>query len=74
MFKLLNREFAFDADMSELECGMNGAIYLVEMEADTGTKYRHTHMDPRCWGRVLSSQALGRAFCICKRRAKKQKW
>lgn len=36
MFKVVNREFAFDADMSQLECGMNGAVYFVEMEENGG--------------------------------------
>jgi cellulose 1,4-beta-cellobiosidase len=29
MFKLLNREFSFDVDVSALECGLNGALYFV---------------------------------------------
>ena len=29
MFKMLNREIAFDVDMSTLECGLNAAIYFV---------------------------------------------
>jgi len=36
MFKLVNQEFAFDAEMGPLECGMNGAIYLVEMQENGG--------------------------------------
>ncbi|KAI0065695.1 hypothetical protein BV25DRAFT_1868503 [Artomyces pyxidatus] len=36
MFKLLNQEFAFDVDMSNLPCGLNGAVYLTEMDADGG--------------------------------------
>jgi len=36
MFRLLNKEFAFDADMSQLECGMNGAVYYIEMEENGG--------------------------------------
>ncbi|CAK0797806.1 unnamed protein product [Prorocentrum cordatum] len=34
MFKLKNREFTFDVDLSTLECGINGALYLVEMSAN----------------------------------------
>lgn len=37
MFKLVNQEFTFDVDMSNLPCGLNGAVYLVEMDADGGT-------------------------------------
>jgi cellulose 1,4-beta-cellobiosidase len=31
MFKLLNKEFTFDIDDSKLPCGLNGALYFVEM-------------------------------------------
>jgi len=37
MFKLLNREFTFDVDMSQLPCGLNGALYFVEMAPDGGS-------------------------------------
>ena len=33
---LLNQEFSFDVDVSNLPCGLNGALYLVEMDADGG--------------------------------------
>eukprot|EP01120_Amphizonella_sp_Union-15-10_P009313 TRINITY_DN349_c0_g1_i3.p1 TRINITY_DN349_c0_g1~~TRINITY_DN349_c0_g1_i3.p1 ORF type:complete len:468 (-),score=83.57 TRINITY_DN349_c0_g1_i3:53-1426(-) len=36
MFKLLNREFTFDVDVSNLPCGLNGALYFVEMMQDGG--------------------------------------
>ena len=36
LFKLKNQEFSFDVDMSQLPCGLNGAVYLVEMDADGG--------------------------------------
>ncbi len=36
MFKLLNKEFTFDVDVSNLPCGLNGALYFVEMEKDGG--------------------------------------
>lgn len=35
-FKLLNQEFTFDVDMSNLPCGLNGALYLSEMPANGG--------------------------------------
>lgn len=38
IFKLKNREFSFDVDSSQLDCGINGALYFVEMEADGGKK------------------------------------
>ena len=36
VFKLKNREFSFDLDASNLPCGLNGALYFVEMAADGG--------------------------------------
>ena len=36
MFHLKNREFTFDVDVSELPCGLNGALYFVEMDYDGG--------------------------------------
>ncbi|PSR70566.1 hypothetical protein PHLCEN_2v13605, partial [Hermanssonia centrifuga] len=36
LFKLLNQEFTFDVDMSNLPCGLNGALYLVQMDQDGG--------------------------------------
>ncbi|KAJ7459816.1 Exoglucanase 1 [Mycena latifolia] len=36
MFSLLNQEFTFTVDMSHLGCGLNGALYLTEMDADGG--------------------------------------
>merc|ERR1712176_810584 len=40
MFKLKNREFTFDVDVSRLGCGLNGALYFVDMDKDGG-KSRH---------------------------------
>ena len=34
LFKLKNREFTFDVDVSQLPCGLNGALYLVDMDPD----------------------------------------
>lgn len=36
MFKLKNREFTFDVDVSKLPCGLNGALYFVQMDEDGG--------------------------------------
>lgn len=38
MFKLLNREFSFEVDLSTLPCGVNAAMSLVEMDEDGGMK------------------------------------
>jgi len=36
MFKLLNKEFTFTVDVSNMPCGLNGALYFVGMDADGG--------------------------------------
>lgn len=39
MYKLgANTEFTFDVDLSNLPCGLNGALYFVSMDADGGLK------------------------------------
>ncbi|CAG8120915.1 unnamed protein product [Penicillium salamii] len=58
MFKLLNKEFTFDVDSSELPCGLNGALYFVSMDADgglakydgnkAGAKYGTGYCDSQC--------------------------
>merc|ERR1712193_16096 len=40
MFKLKNREFTYTVDDSQLDCGLNGALYFVAMDQDGGaSKY-----------------------------------
>jgi cellulose 1,4-beta-cellobiosidase len=36
LFMLKNREFTFDVDVSTLPCGINGALYFVDMDSDGG--------------------------------------
>jgi len=58
MFKLKNREFTFDVDVSQLPCGLNGALYFVPMDADggmskhpgnkAGAKYGTGYCDAQC--------------------------
>lgn len=36
IFKLKNREFTLTVDMFYMPCGLNGAVYFVEMDADGG--------------------------------------
>ena len=56
MFQLLNQEFSFDVDMSNLGCGLNGALYLSEMPKDggmsvtnkAGAKYGTGYCDSQC--------------------------
>ncbi|EHL02858.1 putative 1,4-beta-D-glucan cellobiohydrolase B [Glarea lozoyensis 74030] len=36
MFNMLNKEFTFDVDTSNLPCGLNGALYMSAMSKDGG--------------------------------------
>ncbi|GJE92093.1 glycoside hydrolase family 7 protein [Phanerochaete sordida] len=54
----LNQEIAFDVDLSRLPCGVNGAVYLIGMDADggasrfplnkAGAKYGTGYCDSKC--------------------------
>ncbi|KAI0793915.1 cellobiohydrolaseI [Fomes fomentarius] len=58
IFNLKNQEFTFDVDMSQLPCGLNGALYFVEMDKDggssrfptnkAGSKYGTGYCDTQC--------------------------
>lgn len=58
MFQLKNKEFTFDVDVSNLPCGLNGAMYFVAMDADggmskystnkAGAKYGTGYCDAQC--------------------------
>jgi cellulose 1,4-beta-cellobiosidase len=58
MFNLLNMEFTFDVDASQLVCGLNGALYFVSMDQDGGAarypsnkggaKYGTGYCDAQC--------------------------
>jgi cellulose 1,4-beta-cellobiosidase len=58
MFKPKGMEFTFDVDVSGLPCGLNGALYFSEMEADggmgknsgnkCGAKYGTGYCDAQC--------------------------
>jgi len=60
MFNLKNKEFSFDVDVSTLPCGLNGALYFVEMPEDggvatakdglnkAGAKYGTGYCDAQC--------------------------
>ena len=58
MFNLLNKEFTFDVDVSNLPCGLNGALYFVSMDKDggmskyptnkAGAKYGTGYCDAQC--------------------------
>jgi len=53
-FMLLNQEFTFDVDVSDLDCGLNGALYFVEMDADGGKSKYSTN---------LAGAAFGTGYC-----------
>ncbi|KAF2499033.1 1,4-beta-D-glucan cellobiohydrolase-like protein, partial [Lophium mytilinum] len=58
MFKLTNQEFTFEVDLSNLPCGLNGALYFVSMDKDggmskystnkAGAKYGTGYCDAQC--------------------------
>jgi cellulose 1,4-beta-cellobiosidase len=58
LFKLKNKEFTFDVDVSNMPCGLNGALYFSEMPADggkskyptnkAGAKYGTGYCDAQC--------------------------
>ncbi|TDZ20936.1 Exoglucanase 1 [Colletotrichum orbiculare MAFF 240422] len=58
MFTLLGNEFTFDVDVSNIGCGLNGALYFVSMDADgglskfstnkAGAKYGTGYCDSQC--------------------------
>jgi len=56
MFKLKNREFSVTVDVSNLPCGLNGALYFVGMEEtgnmgngnNAGAKYGTGYCDAQC--------------------------
>lgn len=58
MFTLMDNEFAFDVDLSTVECGMNSALYFVPMKEDggagdeannaAGAKYGLGYCDAQC--------------------------
>ncbi|KJA18704.1 glycoside hydrolase family 7 protein [Hypholoma sublateritium FD-334 SS-4] len=58
LFKVSNQEFTFDVDVSNLPCGLNGALYFSEMDEDgglskyptnkAGAKYGTGYCDSQC--------------------------
>jgi cellulose 1,4-beta-cellobiosidase len=58
MFQLLNQEFTFDVEVSNLPCGLNGALYFSQMDEDggmsrfstnkAGAKYGTGYCDAQC--------------------------
>lgn len=56
IFKLKNQEFSFDVDVSNLPCGLNGALYFAEMDADGGMKKYSTNK---------AGAKYGTGYCEC---------
>ena len=50
MFKLKNREFTMDVDVADLPCGLNGAVYFVEMDKDGGASKHPTNEAGAAYG------------------------
>ncbi|OAK99998.1 exoglucanase-like protein 1 precursor [Phaeosphaeriaceae sp. SRC1lsM3a] len=52
MFNLVGNEFTFDVDLSQLPCGLNGALYFVSMpqkgHGTPGAKYGTGYCDAQC--------------------------
>jgi cellulose 1,4-beta-cellobiosidase len=58
LFKVKNREFTFDVEVFNLPCGVNGALYFSQMDADgglskyptnkAGAKYATGYCDSQC--------------------------
>lgn len=52
MFDLLDNEFTFDVDVSQIGCGLNGALYFVNMDAEgqgeAGAEYGLGYCDSQC--------------------------
>jgi cellulose 1,4-beta-cellobiosidase len=76
MFKPLNQEFTFDVDVSNLPCGLNGALYFSQMDADggmarfptnkAGAQYGTGYCDSQCPKdlKFINGQVCSNSFCI----------
>lgn len=72
MLKLLNQEIAFTVDVSNLPCGMNGALYLSAMDASggrstknpAGATYGTGYCDAQCGAPVCALAGGIRSFVL----------
>ncbi|KAK8023801.1 hypothetical protein PG993_011867 [Apiospora rasikravindrae] len=63
--RLLNQEMSFDVDMSTLGCGLNGALYLDEMDFSgsrsetnpAGAQYGTGYCDAQCYNKTMINGA-----------------
>jgi cellulose 1,4-beta-cellobiosidase len=75
MFHLKNQEFTFDVDVSNLPCGLNGALYFAEMDSDggvskyssnkAGAKYGTGYCDSQCPQDMKFINGQARVQCVC---------
>ena len=78
MLKLTGNEFSFDVDVSHLPCGMNGALYLSEMEASGGQSrlnpggaaYGTGYCDAQCYVTPWANGVVSSQFSYPKNCAK----
>jgi cellulose 1,4-beta-cellobiosidase len=69
MFSMLDRELAFDVDLSKLPCGTNGALYFSEMSASggqsdlnpAGAAYGTGYCDAQCPSPAFINGEVGKA-------------
>ncbi|KAF7327562.1 Glucanase [Mycena kentingensis (nom. inval.)] len=54
-FNFVNQEFTFDVDVSQLPCGLNGALYFAQMDADGGVS--------KSGGRNQAGARYGTGYC-----------
>lgn len=75
LFSMLNRELAFDVDLSKLPCGSNGALYFSEMLADgghsdlnpAGASYGTGYCDAQCPTPAFINGEVSIMSCVCSR-------
>lgn len=73
MLKLTGGELTFDVDMSKLPCGMNGALYLVEMDKaggknklnKAGAYYGTGYCDAQCFVTPFINGVVSAPLKIC---------
>ena len=72
MFKLLNREFTLDVDVKTMNCGMNGAVYFIEMDKKggegqtnhAGAKFGTGYCDAQCPHEKFETNASWGICCV----------
>ena len=74
-FNLLNQEFTFDVDVSNLPCGLNGAVYFANLPADggisstntAGAEYGTGYCDSQCPRDMKFIKGQVSSYTYCKR-------